>query len=82
MPEMFTLNMLQGRRNALNDPSSIFISYLQQKLFLVMKTQSGKILKIDDMTPVKVAGVYKDFPHNSALAKLDFIAHGISGTSQ
>ena len=33
MPEMFTLNMLQGRRNALNDPSSILLSASAAKAF-------------------------------------------------
>lgn len=74
MPEMFTLNMLQGNRDALKDPSSVLISASATKAYFGDENAIGKVFKIDQFTPVKVAGVYKDFPHNSALAGLDFIA--------
>ncbi len=74
MPEMFTLDMLQGNRNALNDPSSVLISASAAKAFFGDENAIGKVLKIDLYQPVKVAGVYKDFPHNSTFANLNFIA--------
>ncbi len=73
MPEMFTLDMLQGNRNGLNDPSSVLISASAAKAFFGDENAIGKVLKIDLYQPVKVAGVYKDFPHNSTFTNLNFI---------
>ncbi len=39
-----------------------------------MKMRLNKLIKIDQMPPMKVAGVYKDFPLNSNLAGLNFIS--------
>jgi ABC-type antimicrobial peptide transport system permease subunit len=74
MPDMFTLDMVRGQRNALNDPSSALISESAAKAWFGEQDPTGKIFKIDQMQPVKVAGVYKDFPQNSTLANLNFIA--------
>jgi ABC-type antimicrobial peptide transport system permease subunit len=74
MPEMLTLDMLQGKRNALNDPSSVLISASAAKAWFGKDDAVGKVFKIDQMQPVKVAGVYKDFPKNSSFAELNFIA--------
>ena len=74
MPEMFTLNMLQGNRNALKDPSSVLISASAAKAYFGNEDVIGKMFKIDQMPPVKVAGIYKDFPNNSTFSGLDFIA--------
>ena len=74
MPEMFSLDMLKGNRNALNDPSSIIISASAAKAYFGNENKAiNKIIKIDQMPPVSVAGVYKDFPRNSAFAGLNFI---------
>jgi ABC-type antimicrobial peptide transport system permease subunit len=74
MPEIFALDMLQGSRDALKDPSSVLISASGSKAFFGNENAIGKVLKIDQYPPVKIAGVYKDFPHNSTLANLSFIA--------
>src|SRR3954447_14295292 len=74
MPEMFTLNMLQGSRNALKDPSSVLISASAAKAFFGDENAIGKVLRIDQLQPLKVAGIYRDFPHNSTFADLSFIA--------
>ena len=74
MPDMFTLDMRQGDRNALHDPSSVIISASAAKAFFGNDNAIDKLIKIDQMPPVKVAGVYKDFPQNSIFADLNFIA--------
>jgi putative ABC transport system permease protein len=74
MPEMFTLDMVRGQRNALSDPSSVLISASVAKAWFAEEDPVGKVFKIDRMQPVKVAGVYKDFPQNSIFANLNFIA--------
>jgi putative ABC transport system permease protein len=74
MPEMFTLNMMQGTRNSLNDPSSVLISVSAAKAYFGSNDAMGKVFKIDQYPAVKVAGIYKDFPQNSTLANLNFIS--------
>ncbi len=73
MPDMLTLDMLQGNRNAINDPSSILISASAAKAYFGSDNPINKIIKIDQLSPVKVGGVYKDFPQNSTFANLNFI---------
>ena len=73
---MFTLQMLQGTE-ALKDPSSVLLSASAAKAFFgdaMNDNPINKLMKIDDMPPVKVTGVYKDFPRNSTFADLNFIA--------
>src|SRR6478609_6209789 len=74
MPEIFSLDMLHGKRDVLRDPSSVLISASAAKAWFGNDDAIGKIFKIDQMQPLKVAGVYKDFPRNSALSGLNFIA--------
>ncbi|HEX4372644.1 MAG TPA: ABC transporter permease [Puia sp.] len=73
MPEMFSLKMLQGNRNVLSDPSSILISASAAKAYFGNDDPINKIIKIDQDPPVKVAGVYENFPLNSTFAGLNFI---------
>ncbi|MCG2613457.1 ABC transporter permease [Terrimonas sp. NA20] len=74
MPEMFTADMINGTRSALQDPSSVLISASAAKAWFGEADPTGKTINIGDMEPVKVAGVYKDFPLNSTLANLQFMA--------
>src|SRR5579871_2806495 len=72
-PEMFTLKMLQGSRNTLNDPSSVLISASAAKAYFGNDDPINRIIKIDQDPPVKVSGVYEDFPLNSTFAGLNFM---------
>ena len=74
MPEMFTLDMLKGKRNALYDPSSVIISESAAKAYFNNEDAVNKLIKVDQMPPMKVTGVYRDFPQNSAFANLNFIS--------
>jgi len=74
MPDMFSLDMLHGKRDVLSDPSSVLISTSAAKAWFGNDDAIGKIFKVDQMQPLKVAGVYQDFPRNSALSGLNFIA--------
>jgi putative ABC transport system permease protein len=75
-PQMFTLNMLQGSRSALNDPHSILISQSAAKALFGNDDPIGKILKIDnnDRMDVKVTGVYEDLPYNTDFHEMKFYA--------
>ncbi|MFI5137645.1 MAG: ABC transporter permease [Sphingobacteriales bacterium] len=73
-PDIFSLKMLAGTKNALNDPSSIIISASTAKAYFNNADPIGRVLKFDNQTNLKVAGVYEDIPKNSDLAGMDFIA--------
>jgi ABC-type antimicrobial peptide transport system permease subunit len=64
-PEMFTLTMLQGSRNVLNDPSTLLISESLAKALFGNATALGKIVELDKKQEMKVGGVYRDFPQNT-----------------
>lgn len=72
-PEMFTLQMLKGSRNALKDPTSILISATTARAYFGDADPMGKTLKIDNQVIAKVAGVYTDLPQNATFANLGFI---------
>ena len=74
MPDMFTLKMVHGTRSAFNDLSSIFISASAAKAYFNNENPLNKVIRIDQMPPLKVSGVYEDFPQNSTLANLNFIS--------
>jgi len=73
-PEMFTLQMLKGNRNALIDPSSILISASTAKAYFGDSDPINKTLKIDNHYNAKVGGVFEDMPSNATFAGLNFIA--------
>ncbi|HSZ85164.1 MAG TPA: ABC transporter permease [Puia sp.] len=73
-PEMFSFKMLQGSRSGLDDPTSVMISASSAKAYFGNENPINKIIKIDDQPPVKVTGVYEDFPRNSTLAGLNFVS--------
>lgn len=73
-PEMFSLKILSGNKNVLNDPLSVLISATAAKAFFGDDNAINKMLKVDNMPPLRVAGVYKDFPNNSSFAGVNFIA--------
>ena len=72
-PDLFTLNMLQGRRDAIKDPSAILISASTAKAFFGNKNPMYAVLKLNDFDNLKVAGVYADLPENTTLAGMAFI---------
>jgi len=72
-PGLFTLNMLRGRRDAIKDPSSILISESTAKAFFGNADPMGKVLKLNNLENLKVAGVYEDLPENTTLAAMAFI---------
>jgi ABC-type antimicrobial peptide transport system permease subunit len=74
MPEMFSLKMIGGNWKSLNDPASVLLSASTAKAYFGDANPINKILKIDDNPVVKVTGIYEDFPQNSRLADLNFIA--------
>jgi len=74
-PELLSLNMLQGKREDLLDPTSILLASSVAEKFFTNGNALGKVLKIDNNTELKVTGVYKDLPSTDSFkGELDFIA--------
>jgi ABC-type antimicrobial peptide transport system permease subunit len=74
MPEMFSLKMVRGNWNSLDDPSSIILSASAAKAWFGNEDPLNKMIIIDKNPVVKVTGVYEDFPYNSTFAGLDFVS--------
>jgi putative ABC transport system permease protein len=74
MPEMFSLHMIAGKQNSLYDPSSVLLSSFAANAFFGNENPINKIIQIDHLAPLKVAGIYEDFPLNSTMADLNFIS--------
>jgi len=64
-PSMFSLRMLSGNINALNDPSAVLLSASLAKTLFGNEDAMNKVIKFEDEESYKVAGVYEDIPSNS-----------------
>jgi ABC-type antimicrobial peptide transport system permease subunit len=65
LPEMLTLHMLKGRRDALRDPSNVLLTRSLAYSLFGDADPMNKIIRLDNMATVKVGGVYEDLPENS-----------------
>ena len=73
-PDMLSLKMVAGSRNAFKSPSSVLLSRSTAKALFGNDDPLGKVIKIDGKIGGKVAGVYEDFPQNSSFKDVSFIA--------
>lgn len=73
-PDMLTLEMLQGSRMGLKDLQSVIISASAAKALFGNAEAMNKTVKINTNMEVKVTGVYKDLPHNSAFHGVSFFS--------
>jgi putative ABC transport system permease protein len=64
-PEMFTLSMLRGNRDALKDPSSILLANSLARALFGDADAINKTIRFNNAFDLKVGGVYEDMPHNS-----------------
>jgi putative ABC transport system permease protein len=72
-PEMLTLRMLAGNRDALKDKSSMLLSASTAKALFGDADPVNKVIKLDNKDIFKVAGVYDDLPQNTSFHDLAFI---------
>jgi putative ABC transport system permease protein len=63
--DMFSINMLRGNHQALEDPSSIVLSASVAKELFGDTDPLGKTIKLNNKDVVKVTGVYANLPDNS-----------------
>ncbi len=65
LPEILTLTMRQGRRDALNDPSSALLAQSLAEALFGKADPLGKTIKLDNRAYLTVAGVFADLPRNT-----------------
>lgn len=73
-PEIFSLEVLAGARSGLQDIHSIFIAESLAKTLFGSGNPIDKIIKLNNKKNVKITGIYKDFPDNSSLNEVFFLA--------
>ncbi|MBL0740535.1 ABC transporter permease [Chryseolinea sp. Jin1] len=67
-PEMFTLHMLAGTRQALKDPSTILLSRSVAKALFGDADPMNKMVRADNRHDLTVGGVFEDLPQNTTFA--------------
>lgn len=72
-PLMLTLKMLQGNADALNDPSSVLLSQSVASSLFGEEDPLNKLVRLDNKTDMKVAGVYADLPYNTTLRDIKLL---------
>jgi putative ABC transport system permease protein len=64
-PEMFTLDMIEGQRTALVDPSSALLTRSAAAALFGNADPLNKIVRVDNNLEFRVAGIFADVPENS-----------------
>lgn len=72
--KIFSLKMKSGTIDWLKDQSSILLSASTAQSIFGDKDPLNESILIDGNYPVKVTGIYEDFPDNTSFSDTDFIA--------
>lgn len=64
-PEMFSLKMLQGKQDALNDASTILLAESLVKALFGATDPMNESIRVDNRIDMLVGGVYEDLPYNT-----------------
>lgn len=72
-PAMLTLKMVSGSLDALKDPSSMIIASSVAKSLFGEQDPINQLVRLDNQTDMKVAGVYEDLPYNTSFYNTKFL---------
>ncbi len=72
MINILALRTVDGRKAALDDPSSILISEAMAKALFGGDDVEGKTIQFDDSSVLKVAGVFPDLPYSSDFRDVNY----------
>lgn len=73
-PAMFTLQMLHGSYNkALANPGNILVAESLARTMFNKTDVVDSIIRLDDTSSMRIAGVYKDLPANSTLNEVKLL---------
>ncbi len=64
-PEMLTLKMTHGKRDALKDPTAVIINQSLATALFGSADPMGKAIRMDNRTDLQVGGVYEDLPQST-----------------
>lgn len=71
--DLLELKMLSGSRKALTDPNSILLSQSAARTFFGNEAALNQLIRFDNKSTLKVAGVYEDLPQNSSFSQMEFL---------
>jgi putative ABC transport system permease protein len=72
-PKIFTLRMVEGIQNGIDDPSSILLCQSLAKALFGEEAPIGKTVKVDNRGLLTVKGIYKDFARNTEFKAIKII---------
>ncbi len=72
-PVMFSLQLIAGSANALQDPASLLVSERLATSLFGPSPAIGKNIRLAGGTTLRVGGIYKDLPQNSSFYGNDFL---------
>jgi putative ABC transport system permease protein len=72
-PHLFSLDMLYGSREGLQDMNGILLSKSVAIALFGNEDPLGKMIRVQNQVDVKVTGVYEDLPENTTLYGVKFI---------
>ena len=72
-PSLFSLKMISGSGNGLQDPYSILLSRSVATAIFGNTDPINRVIKFDDTASLKITGVYEDLPQNTTMHDLEFI---------
>ena len=73
LPAILSLVMIKGNYNTFNDPTSTLISASVAKALFGDANPLNQVIKVDNKSGLKVAGVYEDLPHNTTFSETMFM---------
>lgn len=73
LPDLLSLQMLQGTRGGLKDPGSIMLSQSTASMLFPEGNALGKSVRIDNSVDLTVTGIYQDLPKNSSFKRSAFL---------
>jgi putative ABC transport system permease protein len=73
LPAILSLKMIKGSYANFKDPSSFVLSQSVAIALFGSADPINKVVRIDNKTDMKVAGVYQDLPHNTSFYQTKFM---------
>jgi len=73
LPAMLSLVMIKGSYNTFKDPTSVFLSASTANALFGNSDPINKVVRVDNFTDMKVAGIYQDLPRNTTLSETMFM---------
>jgi len=71
--DIFTLKLIAGSTAGFSDPNSILVGQSVAKSLFGPADAVGKIVKLDNVQPLKVIGVYEDLPLNTSFSGVGLV---------